>query len=116
VRTFEQLLVYNVYAFNGSKLYIATFYKNILQNEKSYLQSKFVGNASAGNFTVKTVGVHLHDGGVYMLGYKEGSENINTEHCSVLFIIGKFHFEYNIKILHHFFYFLNNFQRVYLLF
>ncbi|XP_060559252.1 hemicentin-1-like [Ruditapes philippinarum] len=89
VRTFEQLLVYNVYAFNGSKLYIATFYNNILRNEKSYLQSKFVGNASAGNFTVKTVGVHLHDGGVYMLGYKEGSENINTEHCSVLFIIDK---------------------------
>ncbi|XP_053390449.1 uncharacterized protein LOC128553337 [Mercenaria mercenaria] len=89
LQTFDGVLVYTVAAFNNSNLYAATFYNNHLQIERSFLESKFIGDASSGNFTLKTNGVHTQDGGVYSLQYKKGGADLYTEMCSILFVLGK---------------------------
>ncbi|XP_053389576.1 hemicentin-1-like isoform X3 [Mercenaria mercenaria] len=88
LQTFNGGLQYSVRAFNNSNLYTAVFYQNKFQNGISYLESQFTGDASRGNFTVKTNGIHRQDGGVYILQYKQGTD-LHTEMCSMLFVLGK---------------------------
>jgi hypothetical protein len=84
----KNVLSYHVTKSNLNYVFTATFYNNILQNEKSYMGSEFIGDTNTGNFTVKTASVLRQDGGTYMLQYKEGLADINTEQCAMLHILG----------------------------
>jgi hypothetical protein len=69
-------------------LYTALFYDNTLQKENMYMHSKFIGNATAGNFTIKMASVKKEDGGTYMLQYYTKSGGRKTEQCAMLYILG----------------------------
>jgi hypothetical protein len=84
----NNILSYYVAKSNLYNVFTATFFDNILKNEKSYMGSEFIGDSNTGNFTVKTASVKKQDGGTYMLLYKEGTADINTEQCAMLYILG----------------------------
>ncbi|XP_060581294.1 uncharacterized protein LOC132737930 [Ruditapes philippinarum] len=89
LKSYNGVLLYSVVRFDHLNVYSAVFYENVLQNEKSYLNSEFIGDANTGNFTVRTASVKSQDGGTYMLRHKEGTSNMTTEECAMLYILDK---------------------------
>ncbi|XP_060558577.1 uncharacterized protein LOC132718855 [Ruditapes philippinarum] len=89
IKSYDRQMLYSVASFEQYKLYNAVFYNNIFRSEVSYMGSEFIGDANTGNFTVKTASVMKQDGGTYMLVYKEGTADINTEQCAMLYILDK---------------------------